>query len=195
MEEIREKKQQIRDQITKKLEKISDQDKKAKLQDIENRLFDFANFLEAKIVLLYTPGRGEVETRQIIRRTFDYSKLVVLPAFDLQDRQVTLMKVDDPDADLIPGLRGNLEPNPQRCKKVPLECIDIAIIPGLAMDEKGGRLGSGHGFYDSLIPRLPITSRKVGLVFEEQMIPQVPMESHDKYVDIIITEKRVIYKI
>ncbi len=194
MEEIREKKQQIRDQITRKLEKISGQQKQAKIQDIESRLFDFANFLEAKIVLLYTPSAGEVDTRHIIRRTFDYNKLVVLPAFDLQQGEVTLMKVDDP-ADLVPGPRGNLEPDPRRCKKVPLECIDIAIIPGLAMDEKGGRIGSGKGFYDRLIPRLPVTSRKVGLVFEDQIVSQVPMESHDKYVDIIITEKRVIYKI
>ncbi len=195
MEEIREKKQQIRDDITRKLEKVSDGQKQAKIQDIESRLFDFANFLEAKIVLLYTPAAGEVDTSRIIRRTFDYNKLVVLPAFDSRQRDVTLMKIDDPGTDLIPGPRGNLEPDSRRCKKVPLECIDIAIIPGLAMDEKGGRIGSGKGFYDRLIPRLPITSRKVGLVFEDQIVPQVPMESHDKYVDIIITEKRVIYKI
>ena len=77
----------------------------------------------------------------------------------------------------------------------PMERIDIAIIPGLAFDEKGGRIGSGRGYYDRLIPKLAITTRKVALTFEEQIIPQIPMESHDKHVDIIITEKRVIYKI
>ncbi len=195
MEEIREKKQHIRDQIAKKLENISEQEKKAKLQAIESRLFDFANFLEAKIALLYTPGALEVDTGNIIRRTYEYNKLVVLPAFDIQNYNVTLMKVDDPNTDLVPGLRGNLEPRPDRCKQVPLDCIDIAIIPGIAMDEKGGRIGSGQGFYDRLLPKLPITSRKVGLVFEDQIVSQIPMESHDKYVDIIITEKRVIYKI
>ena len=76
-----------------------------------------------------------------------------------------------------------------------IERIDIAIVPGVALDEKGGRIGSGEGFYDRLIPKLPVTTRKVSLAFECQIVQQVPMESHDKYVDIIITEKRIIYKI
>jgi 5-formyltetrahydrofolate cyclo-ligase len=73
--------------------------------------------------------------------------------------------------------------------------LDIAIIPGLCMDEKGGRLGTGKGCYDRLIPDLPITTRKVGLIFESQMVPAIPIESHDKHVDIVITENRIIYKI
>jgi len=76
-----------------------------------------------------------------------------------------------------------------------MDRIDIAIIPGLAFDEKGGRIGLGTGYYDRLIPRLAITTRKVALTIEEQIVPQIPMESHDKHVDIIITEKRIIYKI
>ena len=88
-----------------------------------------------------------------------------------------------------------MEPDPNRCNVVPIECIDIAIIPGVAFDEKGGRIGTGTGNYDRFIPNLPITTRKVALTFEDQIIPQVQMEAHDKYVDIIITEKRIIYKI
>ena len=108
---------------------------------------------------------------------------------------MTLHKVDQPDAELRPGPRGVFEPDPDRCKMVPIDRIDIAIIPGWAFDEKGGRIGSGRGYYDRLIPQLPITTRKVALTFEEQIIAQVPVESHDKHVDIIITDKRIIYKI
>jgi len=106
-----------------------------------------------------------------------------------------LFKVDNPDTDLMPGPRGILEPDSSRCNLVPIECIDIAIIPGVAFDEKGGRIGSGNGYYDRFIPKLSITTRKVALTFENQIIPQIQMESHDKYVDIIITEERIIYKI
>ena len=105
------------------------------------------------------------------------------------------MKVDQFPKELMPGPRGVLEPDPSQCKIVPLERVDIAIIPGLAFDEKGGRIGSGKGYYDRLIPKLAITTRKVALTLEEQIVPQVPMESHDKHVDIIITDKRIIYKI
>jgi len=106
-----------------------------------------------------------------------------------------MMKVDKLDTYLRLGGRGILEPDPKRCKIVPIDSLDIAIIPGIAFDEKGGRIGSGDGYYDRMIPKLPITTRKVALSLECQIFPQIPMESHDKYIDIIITDKRVIYKI
>ncbi len=195
MEEIREKKQEIRDEILKVVTSLKADVLSAKTKEIEGRLFEFANFLEARIALLYTPAAGEVDTMQIIERSYMYNKIIVLPAFDEETCQMTLLKVDDPAKDLVQGPRGNLEPDPARCKVVPIDCLDIAIIPGLAMDEKGGRIGLGKGYYDRLIPDLPITTRKVGLVFEDQIRSAVPMESHDKYVDIVITESRVIYKI
>ena len=195
MEEIREKKQDIRDDVANKLATLSADEIDKQRQAIENRLFEFANFLESRIVLLYTPARNEVDTMEIIRRSYMYGKILVLPAFDPNSHTVQLHKVDDLDKDLIQGTRGNLEPNPKRCKTVPIDCLDIAIVPGLAMDEKGGRIGQGNGYYDRLMPELPITTRKVGLVYEQQIVPLVPLESHDKYVDIVITQDRVIYKI
>jgi len=123
------------------------------------------------------------------------NKIVVLPLINKDRPKVALYKIDDPEKDLVPDEEGAPMPNIERCKKVPIDCIDIAIVPGLAFDEKGGRIGAGDGYYDHLIPRLPITTRKVAVAIEEQVVPVVPMESHDKYVDIIITDSRVIYKI
>ncbi len=195
MEEIREKKREIRNNVANILEELSDNEIKEKTKQIENRLFEFANFMEAKIVLLYINSKSEVMTWEIIKRSFDYNKVVVLPAFDTEKYEMKLMKVDNIDTDLKPGPRGILEPDANRCKIVPIDSIDIAIIPGVALDEKGERIGSGEGYYDRLIPKLSITTRKVALAFEGQIIQQVPVESHDKNVDIIITEKRIIYKI
>ena len=195
MEEIREKKQEIRDEIVQKITKLGESPLSAKTKAIEERLFEFANYLEARIALLYTPALVEVDTRDIIKRSYMYNKIIVLPAYEAETKKVTLHKVDDPEKDLVEGPRGNMEPNPERCKTVPLDCLDIAIIPGLAMDEKGGRIGLGNGYYDRLIPELPITTRKVGLIFEDQIVSMVPMESHDKHVDIVVTDERIIYKI
>ncbi len=136
-----------------------------------------------------------MNSTEIINRCFGLNKIIVLPAFDTEKFEMTLMKVDNFDTDLTLGPRGILEPDPNRCNVVPIECIDIAIIPGAAFDEKGGRIGSGDGYYDRLIPKLSVTTRKVALTFECQIVPQVQMESHDRHVDIIITEKRIIYKI
>ena len=195
MDEIREAKQELREKIEKSIKAIPEEEYRTKTEEIETRLFDFANFLEARIVLLYVNGKNEVDTRNILKKAFDYGKIIILPVFDAEKGRVRLLKVDDPSRDLVKGSRGLFEPNPQRCREVPLECIDIAIIPGIAVDEKGGRLGGGDGNYDRLIPQLPITTRKVSLVLEDQVVPQIPAESHDKHVDIIITDKRTIYKI
>ncbi|MFC1516027.1 5-formyltetrahydrofolate cyclo-ligase [Thermodesulfobacteriota bacterium] len=195
MEEISETKAEVRVNMEKMLAALSDSDIEEKIGRIENRLFEFANFLESNIVLLYTNSKCEVDTSNIIKRCFAYNKIVILPTFDTETYGVKLMKVDNPETDLVIGPRGILEPNASRCNIVPIECIDIAIIPGVAFDEKGGRIGSGDGYYDRLIPKLSITTRKVALTLENQIIPQIQMESHDKHVDIIITEDRIIYKI
>ena len=195
MEEISAAKIQIRDDIANTISTLSASEIDEKTNAIESRLFEFANFLESKIALLYVNGNLEVQTDSIIQKAYSYSKLVVLPAFDPESFKMKLMKVDALKQELIPGPRGIVEPDASKCKEVPMDRIDIAIIPGLAFDEKGGRIGSGAGYYDRLIPRLAITTRKVALTFEEQIVAQVPMESHDRHVDIIITDKRIIYKI
>ena len=195
MEEIQIAKSQIREEIAQKFAALSAKEIAEKTEAIENRLFDFANFLESKITLLYINNEHEVLTENIIKRTFVYNKIVVLPAYNAENFEMELKKVDNIEKDLVPGPRNILQPDASRCKDVPIEKIDIAIIPAVALDEKGGRIGSGKGYYDRLIPRLAITTRKVALAFEAQIVPQVPIESHDRHVDIIITENRVIYKI
>ena len=195
MEEIRSTKAEIRKQIATQLEALDDKIRKQKNDTIETRLFEFANFLESKIVLLYVNNTLEVDTRSIIARSYDYGKIVVLPSFEPDNDSIILRKIDNAKTDLKPGGQGLLVPDPQRCKIVPIERIDIAIIPGVALDEKGGRIGSGDGYYDRLIPDLPLTTRKVALAFEDQLINQIPMEAHDRYVDIIISDERIIYKI
>ena len=195
MEEIREAKLELRGKIEKRLDALSPEELASKRREIETRLFDFANFLEARIVLLYVASKNEVETQDILRKTFDYGKIIVLPRINSEKNKIRLLKIDDPKRDLIEGPSGRLEPNLQRCREVPMECIDIALIPCVAVDEKGGRLGAGDGYYDRLIPQLPMTTRKVALTLEEQVVAQIPAESHDKPVDIIITDKRIIYKI
>ncbi len=195
MEEIQATKDQIRKETVAGLNALSKSEQNAKIKAIEARLFEFANFLESRIILLYVGGENEIPTGPILERTAQYGKIVVLPTFDSENFRMKLMKVDNLEKDLIDGPRGVAEPNPERCKRVPIEKVDIAIIPGIAFDEKGARIGTGKGYYDRLIPKLSITTRKVSLALEEQMVPQIPMESHDKFVDIIITDKRIVYKI
>ncbi len=197
MDEIKERKNDIRENVKKKLGDLPQNERVELNQSVENRLFEFANFIESKIPLLYLNNGNEVPTRKIIEKSLNFDKIVVLPKFYNGNgkSQFKLFKIDDPNRDLKPGPTGVLEPDDSKCKAVPVDRLDIAIIPGIALDEKGGRIGTGKGNYDRLIPRLPVTTRKVALVLETQIVPQIPMQSHDKHVDIVISEKRVIYKI
>lgn len=195
MEEIRGKKAEIRNNISRIFSKLSTNNISEKTRGIEKRLFAFANFIESKTSLLYINSACEVVTGSILKKCLDNNKIVVLPAFDLQNNEITLMKIDNIKTDMKLNEKGIPEPKADKCKIIPLELIEIAIIPGIAFDERGGRMGSGDGSYDRLIPRLPVTTRKVALAYESQILQHIPMESHDRHVDIIITEKRVIYKI
>ncbi len=195
MDDILGAKSQIRGDMARMLSAMTEDTVADRTSRIEERLFGFANFQEARIPLLYISVGREVNTRRIISRCYGFNKMVILPLFEPDTGEARLLKIDDPSVDLRPGSAGVRMPDPNRCKEVPLECIDIAILPGLAFDEKGGRLGGGDGTYDRLIPKLPITTRKVALTFEDQILGQIPMEPHDRHVDIIITESRIIYKI
>ena len=195
MEDIKEKKQELREQMASLLDGIAKETLEEKNRVVVDKLYDFANFLEAKIVLLFLSKNQEVESNLIIERALELNKIVVLPLIGKDRPKVTLYKIDTLEKDIVQDAEGCFTPNIDRCKKVPIDCIDIAIVPGLAFDEKGGRIGYGDGYYDHLIPRLPITTRKVAVALEEQLVPLIPMESHDKFVDIIITDNRVIYKI
>lgn len=195
MEDAPLTKDALRASVAKRLGSLSPEVFARKNALIESRLFDFANFLEANIVLLYIGNAPEIISRAILAKSLEYRKVLILPAFRADKHEMLLMRVANLSQDLRPGPRGVLEPNPERCKQVPADCIDIAIIPGVVFDEKGGRIGTGKGYYDRFIPRLPATTRKVSLAMEEQVFPQIPMESHDQHVDIIITENRTIYKI
>ncbi len=195
MEDVKDKKQELRRLIEKKLTPLTRSEIEEKLRAIEAQLFDFANFIEAEVSLLYINQHQEVATDRIIRRCMESTKDIVLPLFDSRNGGAKLFKIQDMASDLRKGSGNIIEPDPRRCKQVQMEHIDIAIIPGVAFDEKGGRLGIGNGRYDRIIPKLPGTARKVAFAFEDQITQLVPMDSHDKYVDIIITEERIIYKI
>lgn len=195
MEDVREKKMKLRKEMEKKIAALSKEQIREKCRRIEKQLFDFANFMESETILFYISRGLEVSTRRMMKHLNQTPKGIVLPFYNEGKNSPGLLKVADLETDLKHGRNHLPEPDPERCKPINPDSIELAIIPGIAFDEKGGRLGDGTGHYDRLIPLLPNTSRKVAFAFEAQIVSLVPMESHDKYVDIIITEKRIIYKI
>jgi 5-formyltetrahydrofolate cyclo-ligase len=195
MNEIKNTKNSNLSTVAERLDKFTKEELAQKHEIIESRLFEFANFMESQMVFLYTPVNGEISTENIIKKALQIEKQLVLPALTTTKNVISLYKIKNFNKDLVTGVNDILEPDIKKCKKIPLEDIDIAIIPGLAFDDKGGRVGFGNNYYRRLISKLPETCRKISLAYEEQVVDQIQMESRKYTVDIIITDKRIIYKI
>lgn len=195
MDEIRNGKNNNLALVAERLENFTKEELFEKYNKIEHRLFEFANFMEAQLAFLYTPISTEIPTEGIIKKALQIEKELALPVFTDAKNAINLYKINNYSKDLVTSANDILEPDIEKCKKISLEAVDIAIIPGLAFDDKGGRIGFGNNFYSKLITKLPETCRKVSLAYEEQVVDQVQMESRKFTVDIIITDKRIIYKI
>jgi 5-formyltetrahydrofolate cyclo-ligase len=95
------------------------------------------------------------------------------------------------EADFVPGPLSIRQP-PEDSPRVAHDEIDAVIVPGSAFDETGARLGYGGGFFDRLLPMLRPDCARIGVAFDEQLVPEVPAEEHDACVDLVVTPTRVI---
>lgn len=195
MEEIKNGKNSNLALVAERLAVLTEEELVEKYNRIEHKLFEFANFMEAQLAFLYTQVSNEIPTEGIIKKALQIEKGLALPVFTDAKNAINLYKIGNYNRDLVLNADDILEPDIERCKKVSLDAIDIAIIPGLAFDDKGGRIGFGNNFYSRMITRLPETCRKIALAYEEQVVDQIQMESRKYTVDIIITDQRIIYKI
>ncbi len=122
-------------------------------------------------------------------------KKVLVPVVDKESEQLVLSDLRDFDLELEPGTFGILEPKPSYRRIVPLAEVDLVLVPGLAFDVKGHRLGRGKGYYDKLLREISLNRRDVkfvGLAHSFQVLGEIPHERHDISVHKIVTEGGVI---
>ena len=93
---------------------------------------------------------------------------------------------------LKPGSMGIMEPDPLLCEPVDPAMIDLIVVPGIAFDATGGRIGYGKGCYDRFLPQLLDDVPIIGLAYDFQVLPRVPQESTDVRMDAIVTEKGIL---
>lgn len=117
---------------------------------------------------------------------------LALPRVERDAGGLVLYRVQDPAVDLVPGVWGIPEPDPRRCEVVVPEAIDWMLLPGLAFDRQGGRLGYGGGYYDRLLPQLPRLTR-IAAAFQCQIVDAVPRGPHDVLMDRVISEDGTVF--
>lgn len=177
-------KQQIRSKILLRLkrQKEADRDRKSKL--IKRKLFRTSVFKKAKIVMFFISFGGEVNTKNMIKEAIRLGKKIAVPVCG-KNRGMKPCLLLQQNAGLMPGLYGI--PEPAIKKRVNLEDLDLVIVPGVAFDTTGNRLGRGKGYYDRFLHKLD--SKKtfsMGLAFDFQILPSVPATKNDKKVNRVI---------
>jgi 5-formyltetrahydrofolate cyclo-ligase len=160
---------------------------------IVETLVALPEFTAAAAVAIYLDARTEVRTRRSLPKLLASGKRIVVPWCD-QD-ELRLFALESPD-ELATGRFGILEPQSELRHQVerqvsPAE-IDLFVIPGVAFDRRGTRLGHGRGYFDRLLARARQDAKLVGLAFECQLFDTLPSETHDIRMHQIITENGVL---
>ena len=183
-------KDNLRKEIMKIRNNISKTEVLEKSNQIKKRLFESDEFKEATTILFYVSYDNEVYTHDMIKECLSDDKLIVVPISDKENKILILSKLESWD-DLNIGAYSILEPEKETIKEVSIDDIELIIVPGVAFDEHGHRIGQGMGYYDRLL-RNSTKALHVGLAFEFQIVDEIPKNKHDIPVDKIVTEKRII---
>lgn len=142
---------------------------------------------EKKPVMGYLALPGEIDPGGAMALWRSRGVVVCAPRVDWETRQMTAAALSGDRRDLALTRHGLLEPGP-KAQTVPIGELGAVIVPGIAFTSDGKRLGRGGGFYDRFLSRLSGGTLRIGLVFSCQMVDELPVESHDEGVDIVITE-------
>ncbi|MEI6831204.1 MAG: 5-formyltetrahydrofolate cyclo-ligase [Candidatus Omnitrophota bacterium] len=176
-------KAQIRSKILLRLKIQEDEERNRKSKFILNKLLKNKAFRKAKIVMFYIAFGGEVNTTEMIREAQKIGKVICVPMCR-KDKEIMQPAILENHAKLKLGPYGVWEPATENLIKP--KDLNLVIVPGLAFDKKGNRLGRGKGYYDRFLSTLSNKTYSIGLAFDFQILPLVPTTTHDVSVKEII---------
>lgn len=189
-----EQKKKLRTAYLKKRDDMDFEKRRAASAKIAEWVFANKRFKAAQTVFVYASYKSEVDTAEIIRRALQQGKRVAVPKVD--GLRMDFYEIHSWE-ELFPGSFGILEPQVEEQQPVIPTDGDVMLVPGAVFDHKGGRIGYGKGYYDrywnGLISTYGNKPYMMGLAFAGQICPKkLPVEEHDKKMDCILTERRVI---
>lgn len=177
---------QLRKSILNKRSALKKSFVKQQSQTIRGELLAELKKLAPTNVLVYLSFDNEVETFGLVSGIMDNQINVFVPRYFEDTGDWRLVKLENLD-DLEKGPFGI--PQPKSSEAVTSDSVDVAIIPGVAFDKKGVRLGYGKGIFDKLLAKS--TAFKIGAAYDFQIVEKLPREKHDLVMDLVVTEKRV----
>lgn len=187
MDTLAQEKKSLRQQLLSTRKTWSLEKRESAAYAIQQNLFALPALQQAKTVFCYVSTEFEIDTRKILRQLWQEQKRVVIP-YCLEKGTMCACQVDS-FSDMQSGKFGILEPKPY-CAKIEPSEISFAIVPALACDQKGYRLGYGGGYYDRYLAKTNIIC--AALCYDAFLYPTLPVEPWDCRLQYIVTEKRVL---
>jgi 5-formyltetrahydrofolate cyclo-ligase len=157
---------------------------------IVKRLIDLEEIRRASTLMVYLGFGSEVATDGLILWGWGEGKRIVVPVCRPESRELTACRIDGFD-ELESGHYGIREPKAGFIRPVPREEIEAVVVPAVAFDRRGYRVGYGGGYYDRFLPEAPQAAR-IGVAFARQIVAAIPADTHDVTVDRIVTDAEII---
>ena len=157
---------------------------------VQARFLATPYYQKARTVALYAPIRGEVPTRDILIAALQDEKIVCYPLSHVHGRILSFRAIKS-EAELEPGRLGVREPT-NSAELIPVDQIDLFVVPGLGFTRDGKRLGRGGGYYDATLKAASARSRRVGLAFSDQIVDTMPTNADDVDMDLVVTEAETL---
>ena len=184
---IREEKAALRKAMQAVLEGMDETQRQAASRQACERLLRQPIWQQAKAVLGYAPMPQELDIWPGLLQGLATGKTICLPRYRASSRDYEAARIQQPDQEVHCGTFGIREPA-RLCAAVPLNKLDLILVPGVAFAANGARLGRGQGYYDKWLGAFEgITC---GASFDEQVLNTMPTEPHDIYLDCILTPTR-----
>ena len=155
------------------------------------RIAEIAAWNAARTVLVYAPLPDELNCTPAAMVALECGVRVCVPRVDWANKRLEAVPITDFNADLLPDRHAVRSPRPDLAAIDPGE-IEAVLVPGLAFDRAGRRLGRGGGFYDRLLSTSGFRAAKIGIAFGAQVVEAVPGNERDVRVDWLVTELECI---
>ena len=188
-------KEEIRRKILKKRLSLSSEYIRDKSQQVFLNLAETVEYINSRNIMFYVATRSEVQTEEMIKISIKMGKNVFVPIILPERLNLAPSKIFDFDIELEKGKKGILEPKKEYYRLFPSENIDLIIVPGVAFDLRGNRIGRGFGYYDNFLRKVRSSVKIVALAFEMQIVKKIPNDKNDIPIHKIITEKRIIISV
>ena len=182
-------KQDLRDKLRERIDALEPRAIFERSAAICERLIAAPEYRKAEVVMIYMSLPREVDTSRIALQCWSDMKHVLAPKTFWDQKRMLPIEINSLTAGIGDGLIGI--PEPTGGNPIPVADIDLVLVPGLAFDETGNRLGRGRGLYDRFLVHRDFHGISCGLGLEEQILSDVPVEEIDVRLDMLVSDVRV----